>query len=828
MKKVCFFLSLLVCVIIVQAKAPHKISYQAVVRDEGGRLIVNRSVSLKISIIQENKPVFVEIQKAVTNTNGVVSIEIGGVTPVLGDLSEIDWSKGGYYIKVEVDPNGGVDYTSIVATNPLLSVPYAMYSKNAEDLKIGVDSLSNKLNMIDGHETKIKAGDNILVIGSGTEKNPYVISDAGSINSKTNEALALKIDKAEVDFYNVTNKVPLVSDKYYSSILARSAVPEIIRKSGLIITYSTSINTWETEQFIGTNIIDWNNSAYWINKQKMLDDRIGLCSKIAVGKNLFDKSKAISGYFVNWDNGGLQTNASYCSSDFIPVKAGQHYFCNTSVLFKTFYDANFKFISGSKDGLYPVVVPDGAFYIRFSCYPSDLNTTQFEEGSVATAYQPYEMVINENLRDNSVSMSKLSPEVLKVISTAKNNVSSNNLVYDWDINMLPFYGQSLSVASNATNGSSNFRNILSFKGGCNESLSNVNINDITSVNSFYGEDLLLLSSLSNKDWSPVAASAIAWMSLLEKENCVDLSNFDYQFILSTPGRSGAGINSFVKGSDLYSRLLFSVNKAFKMAVDKGKTFGVPVLFWAQGESNANDKESDYYNTLDQLFVDLNADIKTITGQTKDVQFITYQGAPVVGVTVDNQSFKDYGPAFAQLRLAMDKENVHFGGSMYQFKYSDLWHPVDGALVGMQMGIQAKRLINDNQPLKLFYPKSYSIVNSDSVWILSIQFDVPVPPMRFDISGDQWHNPNGKQPNFGFTLVNGSNVSIIDSEPVIRRGNTLVFRCKEDPKGCFLSYAVNGHYGGGNLCDSQNIIINNKGVNYVIDNFCPSFRNYVIK
>ena len=43
----------------------------------------------------------------------------------------------------------------------------------------------------------------------------------------------------------------------------------------------------------------------------------------------------------------------------------------------------------------------------------------------------------------------------------------------------------------------------------------------------------------------------------------------------------------------------------------------------------------------------------------------------------------------------------------------------------------------------------------------------------------------------------------------------------------IRYAVNGHAGGGNLCDSQNIVITNKGVDYVIDNFAVGFSEYLI-
>ena len=165
--------------------------------------------------------------------------------------------------------------------------------------------------------------------------------------------------------------------------------------------------------------------------------------------------------------------------------------------------------------------------------------------------------------------------------------------------------------------------------------------------------------------------------------------------------------------------------------------------------------------------------------------------------------------------------------MYQFDYTDLYHPMDRAIIGLQAGIIAKRIINDEKPLALFYPKTFSVQHSGDTWLLSIQFDVPVPPMRFvtDIP-DRWHNVNGKQKNYGFTLVKNG-IDIIVEEPVIKRGNTLVIKCKQNPSGASLNYATSGHFGGGNLCDSQNITVKCKNIDYKIDNFCPTFKNIII-
>ena len=58
-------------------------------------------------------------------------IEIGtGITS--DDFSAINWSNGSYYIKTETDPAGGNNFT-ITGTSQLLSVPYALHSKTAEN-----------------------------------------------------------------------------------------------------------------------------------------------------------------------------------------------------------------------------------------------------------------------------------------------------------------------------------------------------------------------------------------------------------------------------------------------------------------------------------------------------------------------------------------------------------------------------------------------------------------------------------------------------------------------------------------------------------------------
>lgn len=405
-----------------------------------------------------------------------------------------------------------------------------------------------------------------------------------------------------------------------------------------------------------------------------------------------------------------------------------------------------------------------------------------------------------------------------------NDIIFNDLITKYDIEMIGTYGQSLALGSNAASNLNDFQNTPTFNLGSNVSIYDFENDD--DKNNFLGTEFRRLNDHNYERFPPATATLTSVLSLIKKENNINnLQDYGYQLFPFTGGRAGSPIHLINKGTSAYNNYLECIDKANEFANNQGKTFAVRVINWIQGESNRFSTKDNYKNSLNQLFNNFNSDIKSITGQTEDVKFITYQVSPWLGRgDLTNMDISE-----AHVEIAVENPNVYNCGAMYQFKYSDLYHPEDNAVVGLQQGVAFKRLILDETEWITFRPVSHKVIkSSNNNYFIRLKFDVPVKPMRFDTSADDWHNPNGKQPNFGFEVLNSDGNELQVSEPYIVQGNMVVLSTGNvNPKNSIIRYAVNGHDGGGNLCDNQNITVKNKGVDYVIDNFAVAFSQYLI-
>lgn len=134
MKRISFFLAIFILAIgNLIAQVPEKFTYQTVIRNASNQLVSSQTVGVQISILQggvSGSLVYMETHTANTNTNGLMTLQIGGGNVQQGVFAEIDWASGLYYLKTEIDLTGGNNY-SIISTQQLLSVPYALYSQKA-------------------------------------------------------------------------------------------------------------------------------------------------------------------------------------------------------------------------------------------------------------------------------------------------------------------------------------------------------------------------------------------------------------------------------------------------------------------------------------------------------------------------------------------------------------------------------------------------------------------------------------------------------------------------------------------------------------------------
>ena len=129
MKRLSTILAILLLTAMSFAQVPQQFSFQALIRDAENEIVSNRVITVQISIVTANgNAVYSETHQTATNENGVVSLAIGTGTTT-DNFSQIDWSKGEYYLKTVADL--GADEQLVSGTSPLLSVPYALYAEKA-------------------------------------------------------------------------------------------------------------------------------------------------------------------------------------------------------------------------------------------------------------------------------------------------------------------------------------------------------------------------------------------------------------------------------------------------------------------------------------------------------------------------------------------------------------------------------------------------------------------------------------------------------------------------------------------------------------------------
>ena len=198
-----FILTLLfiACTLLsTRAQVPQKFSYQSVIRDASNQALPNQAVGIKVTILQSSStgaPVYIETHSTLTNANGLATLSIGGGTVLGGTFANINWQNGPYFIKTETDVNGGSNYT-LADTQPLLSAPYSLLSKNVS--------------------TAVSATNDTLFIGS----KAYVIAGISEANASSNQTSMTAHTCGAANVHNPANTYGTITDQegnMYTTVL---------------------------------------------------------------------------------------------------------------------------------------------------------------------------------------------------------------------------------------------------------------------------------------------------------------------------------------------------------------------------------------------------------------------------------------------------------------------------------------------------------------------------------------------------------------------------------------------------------------------------------
>ena len=260
-----FFVLLFFSLTLSYAQSPEKFTYQSIIKNSTGYLLKNQDIGLKISVLFNSSngiAVYSEEHTVESNDNGLVTLIIGEGTS--SDVfSDIDWGGGEYFLKVEVDPEGGVNYI-MEQTSQLLSVPYALYAGNANvNLSVtGQDYITISGNQINA--SKIDATSDVVGLSD--------VSTSGDYDDLINTPTLF-----DGDYANLTNTPQLNDGKIFvgdssnkSSEVAVSGDVTITNAGVTAIGAEKVVNTMLADDAVSTDKITDAN----VTTAKLADDAV--------------------------------------------------------------------------------------------------------------------------------------------------------------------------------------------------------------------------------------------------------------------------------------------------------------------------------------------------------------------------------------------------------------------------------------------------------------------------------------------------------------------------------------------------------------------------
>ncbi|RMG77922.1 MAG: hypothetical protein D6714_19055 [Bacteroidetes bacterium] len=185
----------------LMAQVPQAICYQAAAKDPTGADLVSQMIQVRVSIIKNTingVPEWQETHLVSTDAFGMFTINIGEGTYVAGNqtnFSDIEWGTGTFWLRVEIDPNGGQNFL-LMGTSQILSVPYALYADGA-NRAVNAEHAQNA-------DEAANAQNATFADGAGTADTAIVaLATVGDNDGDpTNEIQTLSIQNGSIELIN--------------------------------------------------------------------------------------------------------------------------------------------------------------------------------------------------------------------------------------------------------------------------------------------------------------------------------------------------------------------------------------------------------------------------------------------------------------------------------------------------------------------------------------------------------------------------------------------------------------------------------------------------
>jgi hypothetical protein len=252
MNRLLILLPILICLNNTRGQVPQAIPYQAAAMYANGQSLINKSIMVKFSILDSSATgtnLYTETQNTTTNSLGIFNLNIGSGIAISGNFGALNWGSNAKFLKVELDTSALGNNYSVIGTQQIMSVPYALYAKSAGNIS-GVTFFTHHIGEEFGggiifhlwkdssgvehglivNKTDLSASQpwsNVGILIGTTAQSPWdglsnsnsIIAQAGHINSAAAMCLNL-VSNGQSDWYLPTmQELFMLWNNYYTVVM---------------------------------------------------------------------------------------------------------------------------------------------------------------------------------------------------------------------------------------------------------------------------------------------------------------------------------------------------------------------------------------------------------------------------------------------------------------------------------------------------------------------------------------------------------------------------------------------------------------------------------